>query len=113
MKRKMAGLFIALSIVTAIALVVRHRGSLPNDEARNAAALPRQDLFKTDTPQRQDFMETCRWFGKVESRDKTQIVALQPGRIVSVSAKDGMPVTEGALLFTIGGRVNLFFSLSH
>lgn len=105
MKRKIAWLFIVVAILAIMSLVVHHTGTLPNDESLtlNAAALPRSDLIKTDTPQRQDFMETCRWFGKVESRNKTRIIALETGMIVSVDARYGMPVTKEALLFTIGG----------
>jgi len=105
MKRKIVGLFIVVAILSVVILIVYYAGKLPNDKPRNTGALPRPDLIKTATPQRQDFMETCRWFGTVESREKARIVALETGRIVSVDAGDGIPVTKGALLFSIGGPV--------
>ncbi len=102
MKRRTAGLFIIVAILAIIA-VVRHTGISANDETLAAAALPRPAPLKTGTPQQRDFMETRCWFGKVESRDKARIIALESGMIVSVDAGDGMPVTRGAPLFTIKG----------
>lgn len=103
MKRKMAGLFIVSAVLAAVALVGLHSRSAPNDKAPGAKVLPRPDIIGTATPQRRDFAETCHWFGKVESRDKTRIIALETGRIVSIIARDGMSVAKGELLFTIGG----------
>ena len=103
MKRKTVGLFIAVAILAIIALVARHNSTMPDTEPLPATATALSDLLKTDTPRRRDFMETCRWLGEVKSRYRARVVALETGRIVSLDAMDGMPVTKDALLFTIGG----------
>ena len=99
MKQKIAGLFIIFVIITAVALGTRHIWELSNREVSPSTLEP----LKTERPQRRDFIETCRWFGEVKSSHREQIIALQPGRIVSIDAKDGASVKRGMPLFTIGG----------
>ena len=91
MKRKTAVLFLVIPVLAAITLTVLHRGSLPNNNTPATDALPRPDIIRTATPQRRGFAETCRWFGKVESRDKTRIIALETGRNVSIAPGMELP----------------------
>jgi RND family efflux transporter MFP subunit len=103
MRRRTYSLLILFTIGAVIALGWWYVRTPSDNKDHNAAVFQSPDLFKTGTPKRQDFTETCRWFGKVESRDKTRIIALETGMIVSIDAGDEMPVKKGALLFTIGG----------
>ncbi|MFQ5668480.1 MAG: efflux RND transporter periplasmic adaptor subunit, partial [Candidatus Binatia bacterium] len=63
----------------------------------------RPPLIATRTPQRRDFRLFARWFGQVESPVRVQLVALAPGRVISVGAADETHVDKGTLLFTLGG----------
>ena len=99
MKEKLAGLSIILAVITVIALGVRHIHEVSNREA----SFPTPKLIKTQRPHRQDFIDTCRWFGEVKSSYREEVYALQAGRIVSIEARDGTSVKRGDLLFTIGG----------
>ncbi|MFQ5685172.1 MAG: efflux RND transporter periplasmic adaptor subunit [Candidatus Scalindua sp.] len=103
MKRKIVGLYIVIAVNAVITLAVLYGGRVFNHRSSGTEPLPKPDIIGTATPQRRDFTETCRWFGTVESRDKVKIVALETGRVVSIAARDEMPVTKGELLFTIGG----------
>ena len=103
MKRKITGIFIVIAIVATIVLAVRHCGDSSNTGTAGIDALPRPDLIRTAQPRFRDFTETRIWFGIVRSRDKAKIIALENGRIVSINAGDGIPVSRGDLIFTIGG----------
>ena len=99
MKQKIVGSFIIFAAITAVVLGIRHIREVHNREAPPSNLEP----FKTERPQRRDFIETCRWFGDVKSSHREQISVLQAGRIVSVDARDGASVKKGMPLFTIGG----------
>ncbi len=101
MKRKIL-IFLVIAVLVLITLAVLHKRP-PRDKDHAAAALPRPGVIETAAPQRRDFTETRRWFGMVKSKNKTRIIALESGRIVSIGVEDGMPVAEDELLFTIGG----------
>jgi len=89
-------------ILAVIILAGLHKGP-PDGKASGTGNLPHPDIIRIAAPERRAFAETCRWFGKVESRNKTRIIALETGRIVSITASDGASVAKGDLLFTIGG----------
>jgi len=103
MRLKTAGLFIVVAVVAIITLAALHRGPAPEGKTHAINAAQRPDRIRTARPQRKDFAETAHWFGTVESRDRARLIALENGRIVSIIAEDGMPVTAGQLLLTIGG----------
>ncbi|NOZ70502.1 MAG: efflux RND transporter periplasmic adaptor subunit [Chloroflexi bacterium] len=102
MKRKITVVFLAVAALVVITLSMLHK-ELINAKAPATGTLPRQDIIRIATPQRRTFAATCRWFGKVDSRNKVRIIALETGRIVSIAARDGSPVVKGDVLFTIGG----------
>jgi len=102
MKRKWTVILVVVAILAAIILAVLHKG-LSDGETFGTGKLSHSTIIKIATPQRRIFSETCRWFGKVESRNKTRIIALETGRIVSITASEGTSVAKGDLLFTIGG----------
>ncbi len=103
MKGKAAVLIFVVPVMAVIVLAIWRGPPVPNGKAPATNVLPSVAVTRTATPQRRDFAETCRWFGKVESGNKTRIIALEPGRIVSIAAGDGMPVKEGEPLLALGG----------
>ena len=103
MKRKRAGSLIIVAILAAIIVAALHQGPAPADKAPGADVLPESDILGIARPQRRDFAETCHWFGKVESRKKDRVIAMETGRIAAIAAGDGMLVAEGTRLFIIGG----------
>jgi len=112
MKRNIAGIFFVIVIVAVITLAGWYVRSLSGNKGRSAAVLPRPDIFKTDVPRRQNFTETCRWFGKVESKEKIDIIMMKTSWIASVNTEDGIAVKKGTLLFTlndplIAGRLEI------
>ena len=102
MKRTVIVVFLVVATLVIAGLSMFHKGR-NTAKAPAKGTLPRQDIIRTAAPQRKDFAETCRWFGKVESRNRTGIIAKETGRIVLIAARDGAPVAKGDLLFTIGG----------
>ena len=85
MKRKLKVTLIVIAILAVIILAGLHKG-LPDGKASGTGNLPHSTIIKIAAPQRRAFAETCRWFGKVESRNRTRIIALETGRIVSITA---------------------------
>ncbi len=97
---------IIILIIITIALISFFM--LPKDfsgKTKNSATyhVNNGDIIKTAVPGKQSFTNFCSWFGTVDSKNKTRIIALENGRIVSIAVKDGDSVTNGDLLFSIGG----------
>ena len=74
-----------------------------NENSGGNKKLAKESLIKTEKPQRKNFQNVCHWFGKVGSKNKTQIISLESGVILSINAKDGVTIVKGQPVFDIGG----------
>ncbi|NDY41559.1 efflux RND transporter periplasmic adaptor subunit [Dissulfurirhabdus thermomarina] len=102
MKRTIIVVFLIVAALVIVGPSLLHKELV---DAKDPATgnLPRRDIIRNAPPERRAFAETLRWFGKVKSRNRTRVIAMETGRIVSIAARDGVPVAKGDLLFTIGG----------
>lgn len=103
MKRTIIVVFLVAALVI-VGLSVLHK-ELIDTKTPSPGTLPRQDIISISVPERRAFVETCRWFGKVKSRNRTRVIAMETGRIVSIAARDGAHVAKGDPLFTLGGSL--------
>jgi cobalt-zinc-cadmium efflux system membrane fusion protein len=104
MKRKSTIILVVMAMLGVIILTCLHK-DLPAGATPDAGTLPPPDVIKTAAPELKTFTETCRWFGKVKSRNRMRIIALKAGRVVAIAAGVGASVAKGDLLFTLGGAL--------
>ena len=100
--KKFIGIIIVLTFM-AIAIIVAMKFLHPHakPESPSSTSLSLDSLIQVGTPQQRDFTKTCRWFGKVESREKVDVVVLKTSWIDSVNVSDEMFVKKGTPLFTL------------
>ena len=101
MRRKTTIILVVIVMLGGIIITGLHH-DLPAGIAP-AGTLSHPESIKTAAPERKVFTETCRWFGQVNSRKRTRIIALEAGRVVAIAAKIGAPITKGDLLLQLGG----------
>ena len=103
MKGRFVSVFIALGMILIIVLAGWYVRSKSVSENKDWVGLPRPKIIKTDIPQQKDFSRACPFFGKVKSRNRIEIIAMETGRIIFVNTKDETLVKKGTHLFTLGG----------
>jgi RND family efflux transporter MFP subunit len=69
----------------------------PNSDAARA------DFITTARPSRRDFPVGVPWMGKVESQQKVRLIALEAGRVASISVADGDSVIQGSEIIRLAG----------
>jgi RND family efflux transporter MFP subunit len=76
--------------------MVKESSSVTSDHATPS-------LIRTTQPVLRDFVLRASWIGKVQSQASIKILALEPGRVEAIEAKDEVPVEAGAPVMTLGG----------
>ncbi len=103
MMRRTVGFIEFMAVIAVIGSLAWYAGNRSGRERNSPATPPMVEQIQTGTPERRDFAVRIRWLGKVESTGSVSLIALEPGRIVSVTSPDETAVRKGALLFTLGG----------
>lgn len=93
-----AALFV---LVVVIIIAIQSSASQPEHIRQTSASLTANSLIEISVPRRQDFTETCQWFGKVENTEKIDVIVLKSGWVDSVDVGDEMFVSKGTRLFTL------------
>lgn len=93
---------VAVLVLLAGAMFGLRHGCVGPKTVEQTRLLPAQE-FTTGRPQRRNFATRLRWFGRVESRSRTTVLALTAGRLIRMAVADGAKVSRGELLFVLGG----------
>ncbi len=111
-KKKKLQFIIPIGICLTIGVYLICTEFLSGNKQMPIKAISPRNTIKTAVPKQKKFMELCHFFGKVKAIKKSDIIAHETGKIISINVTKGMSVKKGQLLFTIGGAL-INYKLNH
>ena len=102
--KRIATITLIVIVTLSLAGLVWSRTETKTDKQQTKSERPVENI-KTTTPQRRDFRQTIRWFGRVSCQQAVRIVSRESGRIEEIAAGEGLARKKGEPLLRLGGTV--------